>query len=47
MEVMGKACKSSPKAQVEWSQGGWRRDRPPLQISSEPLNPRTLFSDLY
>lgn len=38
MEAMGKECKSSLKAQVEWSQRGWRKERPPLQNSSEPLS---------
>lgn len=38
MEVMVKACQSSLKALVEWSQRGWRKERPPVQNSSKPLS---------
>lgn len=38
MEVMVEACQSSLKALVEWSQRGWRKERPPVQNSSEPLS---------
>lgn len=43
MEVMGKQCKSSLKAQVQWSQRGWRKEWPPLRTAQKPLSIPELF----
>lgn len=47
MEVMGKQCKSSLKAQVQWSQRGWRKEWPSLRTAQNLSQFRNSFySDL-